>query len=502
MLYDLARARAAVLRTRGADATTPVAIAGPTAPEWFAWVVAVWMLGGTAVPLPVPIRVRDRDALRAQFAALVDAFDCRLVAAHDRYAGAVPPDLLVPWADAGSTPGGLADDEMAVPDPDSIALIRMTSGSIALPKGVARTHKANSATTLDAMTRPEGLDAVRHLVYAPCAHGGGFQGVFAPLHPWLEMHMLQPERFARDPGSFLRMVGEHDITTLLMTSSGASAAVRAIERNADGVDLSGLERITLSMEMIDADLIDRLIDIGGRSGLRPEVVCASYGLAEGGFTFTDRGVRIAIDVVDLDGLVTDGVARPPEPGRPTKRVVSCGRPVGQELRIAGDAGPLPERHLGDIQFRSPLLMHGYVGATDENPFDDDGWMSTGDIGYLAKGELYVTGRIKEVVVQQGRKYHPEDLEWSAAHALGVERSACVAFAPLGAGDGEITVAVEIENADPDEVGRLVRAAVLNSVGVTVRTVLTLAPGTLPKGSTGKNQRLAARDWLASNRIAE
>jgi acyl-CoA synthetase (AMP-forming)/AMP-acid ligase II len=166
---------------------------------------------------------------------------------------------------------------------------------------------------------------------------------------------------------------------------------------------------------------------------------------------------------------------------------------GFEVRIAGPDGALDERRLGDVLFRGPGLMDGYVGPDIENPVDQ-GWLRTGDLGYLAEGELFVTGRSKEVIVHQGRNYHPEDIEWAAARAEGVQPGGCVAFASVGAAEGEVVVAVEPSNsADAGDLRSRVRAAVADAVGLIPREILVVSRGAIPHAANGKLRRLAARD---------
>lgn len=338
---------------------------------------------------------------------------------------------------------------------------------------------------------PLGTNEVRHLSYSPLAHAGGSTAMFAHLEPWREFHMLAPNEFARDPGELFRLVGRHRITSVIGASSALAAAVRSIEIRPDDVDLSSLDALPFAFEMVDPEVIDRLLAVGTRLGLRPQSVSSSYGLSEGGGTQPGRGVTI--DEIDLDELVTLGRARARATGAQSKRVASCGRPRQFELRIIGPGGPVPERHVGEVQFRGERLMQGYVGPGAAEAFVDDGWMQTGNVGYLARGDLYITGRIKEVLVRQGKKYHPEDIELAVARGAHVPPDRCVAFAPIDAPEGEIVVVVETAEVVLGELERRVRATVLNSVGVTLHEVVFVAPTTLPKTAKGNAQRLAVRE---------
>jgi fatty-acyl-CoA synthase len=502
-LYDMARRRASVLRDRGVRTGDRIGIIGPNAPDWLAWMHATWMCGAASVGLPIPLRIRDRSAVGEQIAALVDAFELSLVAAEERYASLLAEGLVVEWAGA-DTAAPLGASELVRLDDDSVARIVPTSGSTSMPKGVARSYKRTNSTAISGSMKPSGLDGMRYLSVAPLANGGAWGAHHANFYPWLEVHVLSPQRFARDPGELLRLVAPNRIVGMSASPSAIAAALRSIERRADGVDLSTLEWLSLSYEMIDPDVIDRLLDTGGRFGLRPGSIAASYGLSEGGRTQTPAGQPPRIDVVDLDALVADGVARPPAHDRVAKRVVSCGvQEWGDQLRVADDTGrAMPERRVGEVQFRGSGLMDAYVGPGSEEAFADDGWMHTGDVGYFADGELYITGRIKEVIVQQGKKYHPEDIEWAAAHGVGISADQCVAFTPVDARDGEVVVAIETDTtADLGETEAAVRAAVMNRVGIPLRGVIFVAPRSLPKASSGKAQRLAARDRYARGDLA-
>ena len=146
-------------------------------------------------------------------------------------------------------------------------------------------------------------------------------------------------------------------------------------------------------------------------------------------------------------------------------------------------------------------MQGYIGPGAEDAFDDEGWMRTGDVGYLAEGELFITGRSKEVMIQQGKKYHPEDIEWAAARGADVAADECIAFTTSDGHEGDIVVVVGTPRRDElDDLEHRVRASVANAVGITLRCILFVEPDSLPKTSSGKAQRLAVREQHARGEI--
>jgi fatty-acyl-CoA synthase len=160
--------------------------------------------------------------------------------------------------------------------------------------------------------------------------------------------------------------------------------------------------------------------------------------------------------------------------------------------IGSPADPLDEREVGEVLLKGPSLMRGYLGGDDEDPFVD-GWFRTGDLGYLAEGELFLTGRTKDVIIAWGRNYAPEDIEWAAGRVPGVRSGRCVAFGPTGGREGEVVVVVEARpEADPASLPSLVRAAVTDAVGLVPKDVLVVPNGTVPKTTSGKLRRSALR----------
>ena len=498
-LFACAAIRRARLDELGVGRTHRVGIIGPTAPEFVEWSYAVWLSGATVVPLPSPIRVRDAAALREQTLALSNAFGCRLVLAHPRFVAYGPPDVTVAWDDSGAS---RAPNDRDSGRPDDLAVILCTSGSTALPKGVGMSHRRVLARDIGStMTNQERQPKTRTLSFQPLSHGAGLVSMLAVLRSGAETHILAPEVFARDPAEWLRLTTRIEANATSAASSAWAAALQAALRRPDGIDLSGIRRASLTMEMVDPTVVDQLIEVGGRFGLRPEAIAAVYGLAEGGATATSPGEGIHIDHIDLEALASAGRAVPVEPDTArVKRVAGCGRPVaGLELRVLGPAGAQPDREVGEIQFRGGWTIDSYVGPSAEDVLVE-GWMRTGDLGYLVEGELFVTGRAKELIVHLGRKYHPEDIERAAARAAGVAADACVAFSPTTASEGEVVIAIESGDHD-DELENRVRSAVTNGVGLIPSDIVFVSRGSLPKASNGKAQRLAARDRHARGELA-
>jgi acyl-CoA synthetase (AMP-forming)/AMP-acid ligase II len=207
-----------------------------------------------------------------------------------------------------------------------------------------------------------------------------------------------------------------------------------------------------------------------------------------------------VDTVDLEELAASSRAVAPAAGRPAKRVVSCGTPCnGVEICIGHPGKRMPERRVGELWVRGAELTDGYVNASSEGLFEG-AWARTGDLGYLAEGELFVTGRSKEVIVRFGKKYHPEDIEQAVQRATGLTPGSCVAFSPLEGGHGELVVVVEGRTGQ-DDLAAVAAGAVLNAIGLAPSEVLVVPPGTIPRTPNGKLQRGQARQMHSRGEFA-
>jgi fatty-acyl-CoA synthase len=219
-------------------------------------------------------------------------------------------------------------------------------------------------------------------------------------------------------------------------------------------------------------------------------------------TLTRPGAGLRFDEVDVHELAEAGRAVPAGTD-PSRSVASCGVVVpGAEVRILGAAGePLPERSVGRIVTRAPYLFSGYRGAKDPEAFTRDGWLRTGDLGYVAEGELFVSGREKDVIVVMGRNHDPDDLEWAAGRVAGVRTGRCVALARAGAREGAVTLVVEPrDDADAEALPSAVRRSVIDAIGVVPTEVLVVPPGTVPKTTSGKIRRGALRRALLDGSV--
>ncbi|MCP5155620.1 MAG: AMP-binding protein [Ectothiorhodospiraceae bacterium] len=502
-LVDAAEVAAGVLAAIGVGPGRRVGLVGPTDPRWVVAALAVWRLGAVLVPLPLPITRRDAARLE-EATALARIADCALVLAPPAMLGHLPTGQGVDWTLAGRGARALP----APPDAEALAVIQFTSGSTAAPKAVRLRHRAvvdtvrATAASLDLVA---GRD--RLLGWLPLFHDYGLFGfVVRALVVGMECHLLPTERFAADPALWLRLIGDTGATMTAGPTSGWGHAVRLAEASGAPVRLDSLRAAVMAAEAIDPAVVDRVLAYGQSRGLAGGALSGAYGLAECtlGVTGVPAGGGMRVLALDRERLARDGLAVVTAVN--PRRVASCGRPMRDtEVRVVGTEGTRPDGVIGEIEVRGPGLMDGYLstGGAGEaaSPFRD-GWLRTGDLGFLDRGELFVTGRSKDLVIVLGRNLHPEDMEQTAAAVAGVRAGRVVAFAAPegGAGEGAPVVLVEPTTDAPGDLAARVRRAVADGAGV-LPSVVVVPPGTIRKTTSGKQRRAHMREWLASRRVA-
>jgi fatty-acyl-CoA synthase len=449
------------------------------------------------------MRIRDREAFAAQVDAVARTVGCRLVAADPHFAEMLEGvEAVIDWNQPLPSSPNLDGRR---PQPEDLAVIQLTSGSTSRPKGAQVTHRAVEAGVRAILTQGQMTpERDRGVAWLPFFHDNGLFGhVILPMTYAGESHLLPVERFARNPAAWFRLFTETEGTVTSGPSSAWAIALRTALRRPEGIDLSKLRWGMMSAEAIDPSTVDRLVDEGRRLGLDARALAGAYGMAEAtlGLAITPPGRGIRLDAVDIDRLVSDRRAEPAEGGR-VKRIASCGSPIpGVEMRIVGEDGDVGEREVGEIVFRSPSVMEGYIGSDAPQPFED-GWLRTGDLGYMADGELFVTGRIKELIISFGRNHHPEDIEWAVTRLPEIRDGRAVAFAPSSE-EGRAVVVFELDpRYELDGLPARVRQAVTDATGLAPPTVVAVPRGTIPRTTSGKLQRVALRDAWNRGELAE
>jgi len=410
-------------------------------------------------------------------------------------------------------------------DRTSLAFLQYTSGSTAAPKGVMVTHGNllhNEAMIQCAFGQSEESVVVGWL---PLFHDMGLIGnVLQPLFVGGSCILMAPEAFLQRPLRWLRAISQYRATT----SGGPNFAYDLCVRRVTGEDRRGLDLSSWSVaysgaEPVRAETLERFAASFAGAGFRRRAFYPCFGLAEatlfvtGGLASAPPVIR-SFDAAALERQRAVAVTGGPTGGSaPCRALVGCGRPWAEQRIVIADpatARPLPPDQIGEVWISGPSVAGGYwrrVAETDQTfrvALTDGGegtFLRTGDLGFLSAGELFITGRLKDLIIIRGRNYYPQDVEHVAesAHA-SLRPGGGAAFAVEMAGEERLVVVHEVErrrSLDVEEVAAAVRRAVAEQLEVQVYQVVLLPPGSLPKTSSGKVQRHVCRLGFLSGELA-
>ena len=494
-LAEAGHRAAAVLQANGVEPGDRVGLLGGNRPEWVEWAFGVWLAGGVLVPVQLPLRLRNEAAFRDRVASTIRAAGCSRVVVDPDLSGLVPDGLALRWDSSTST---TLDRQLV--EPDSPAVVQFTSGSTANPRGAVVSHRAVMAQ-MKALGTYTGHSDV-YTGWAPFFHDLGlFCFLVFPIANGLTTHVLPTELYARDPSAWLRLMDGTRSTGTFGPQSAWAAAFAAAQRRGVELDLSSVDVAWMAAESIDPAFVDSMRDLAPSVGLRTDAIGATYGLAEAvlGVTSSRRGESLRIQAFDRQAL-EGGRAAPVVEG--AHRIASSGVPLdGMAVRVRTRTGEAEEGELGEIQVCSESLMTRYLAESGEDPIRD-GWLSTGDQGFLFEGELYVTGRLKDMVIVMGQNYYPEDFEWAAGRLADIRPGRVVAFAD--AHQERVVLVCEPKDASAGLAER-VKYRVGDAVGKAPDEVLLVLPGTIEKTTSGKlmrshMRRLYAQDAFGSSVI--
>jgi 1-acyl-sn-glycerol-3-phosphate acyltransferase len=516
-LRQEAAAVAAGLRARGIGPGAAVAIMLPTSRAYFTTFFGALLAGGVPVPVYPPTRpaqleehlnrhVRILD--NAQAMALVTVPEARRLArliapqVATLRVVASPDDLLL--ASAGTS--------LAAPKPHDVALLQYTSGSTGEPKGVVLTH-ANLLANIAGMGTVGQVTSTDVFVsWLPLYHDMGLIGAWlTSLRFGIPLVVMSPLRFLARPARWLQAIATHGGTISGGPNFGFELCLRRItDADLDGVDLRSWRIAFNGAEPVSPDTVLRFANRFAPFGLRAGAITPVYGLAECAVALTvpplGRGVRL--DRVAREPLLRNGRAEPAHDERRPVRHVACGRPLPHHhVRIVDDHGRrLPDRQEGHIQFRGPSATSGYHRNPEATrALFDDGWLRTGDLGYLADGDLFITGRTKDLVIRAGRNLHPGELEDAVGGLPGVRKGCVAVFASTDPASGTERLVIVAETREDDQdaraaIHRAITATSMDLVGTPPDEVVLAPPGTVPKTSSGKIRRTATRQRHEAGRL--
>ena len=396
--------------------------------------------------------------------------------------------------------------EPAEVHPDDVCFLQFTSGSTAAPKGVVVTHRSLGANGHYIMQHGLEADIANDLAvsWLPLYHDMGLIGfVISPLTSGLETCFIPTLSFIKRPSIWMETISKYKGTvTFAPNFAYGLATKRTPPEKVKQMDLSQVRLLGAGAEPNNPQTLAGFMAHFAPAGLKAEAMHPVYGMAEAtlAMTFSRLDEPMRTEVLDGEIYATEGRAAPlsarEQEGRTVVEFVSCGWVwPDHEIKILDDEGNrLPDRHVGEIVFSGPSVAAGYF----ENPeatarsFRPDG-LRTGDLGYLADGELFVTGRKKDLIILNGRNYDPQSIEWVVAEIPGVRQGNVIAFSRPGQTTEELVVVAETkEKEDLQALAHAIREAVRENHAMNPADVVLLPAGALPKTTSGKLQRQKAR----------
>ncbi len=540
-VHEQARALAGGLQARGIAPGDHVAILGPTSRALVTAIQATWLAGATVVVLPLPMRMGSLEEFVRQTRDRIHHADVSLVLADPDLAAFVEPEPgdppLITFAEVATDRPYVAPDH----DPEAKAILQFTSGSTSDPKGVVLPHRAVVAN-LDAIAEAAELDVDADVLvsWLPLYHDMGLVGLLSlSMATGTRFVLGAPQDFLARPARWMEWMSRYGGTATAGPNFSYVLATRALRRHArqveagevEPLDLTSLRVVLNGAEPIDPATVEDFLDAGDAFGMPAGSAFPAFGMAEVAIagTFPRPGRGMVTDTVDRRVLETERYAAPVDPataGEGSRAFALLGTAVpGLEIRVVDpdDGRPLGAREVGELEIRGTSVCSGYHGRPElsEDLFRG-GWLRTGDLAYLVPAEdvsaatgepttepeLVLCGRIKDVIIVAGRNVFPEDIERACNGIDGVRAGNVIAFGveterhkegvvvvaearPAGADGGP---------ADLEPIRRAVQETVRATTGVPARDVVLVAPGTLPKTSSGKLQRGLCRRQYQEGRL--
>jgi len=494
-----------------------IALVAETGAEFATAFFGAVYTGAWPVPLPLPTSFGGRDAYVDQLAVQLESCDPALLL--------YPPELAG-FCEAAACQAGIASrswdtlgtiepasGELPVASPNDIAYLQYSSGSTRFPHGVAVTHRALLDNLHSHGVGLEVVDTDRVISWLPWYHDMGLVGCFlSPIAMQMSVDYLKTEDFARRPLAWLDLITRNPGTSLSYSPTFGydicSRRMSSQTRAEDRFDLRNWRIAGNGADMIRPDVMQAFVDCFDAAGFKASAFCPSYGLAEATLAVSlmppGEGIRLElVEENELSGGTPEDEDRP----RRYRAVVNCGKPVtGMEIEIRDASGELlPDRGIGKVYVRGASVMHSYFRDEESTKacLSDDGWLDTGDMGYMSSGYIFIVGRAKDMIIINGRNHWPQDIEWAVEQLPGFKSGDIAAFAITGhSGEETPAVLVHCRVSDNVERGRLrdeIRERVRAITGITP-VVELVPPRTLPRTSSGKLSRTKARNLYLSGEI--
>ncbi len=511
-LAERARDLASRLAGMGLARGERIVLVADTDPEFAVAFMATQYAGLLPVPVAIPTSLGGRAAYIDQLRQQLSGCDAALALApapllpflSEAASGLDHLRMVGAFADFARLPASGALRPFAAEEP---SYLQYSSGSTRFPKGIEIPQRVLMANAY-AITH-SGLDiraGDRCASWLPFYHDMGLVGfLLVPVTTQMSVDYLATRDFARRPLTWLKLIDENGATLAYSPTFGYELCVK---RMRDGSEFSGrLDRwrgAGIGGDMVRDEVLTRFAETFAASGFRKSAFVPSYGMAETtlAMSFAPINRPYRVDIIDRAALAEER-AEPAAPGPQSRPFVACGPALAGHRFEIRDAGGdvLPERRIGRIFFQGPSVMAGYFRQPEltRETLSPDGWLDTGDLGYLLDGEIVITGRAKDLIIVNGRNIWPQDLEWSAEDLPELRRGDTAAFSVDSGVGEEIVLLVQCRVSEPAQRLKLQRdiAALLQRAHAVEVRVELVPPKALPQTSSGKLSRAKAKaNYLA------
>lgn len=485
----------------------PVALMLPTHPDFLVAFFGVLLAGGVPVPLYPPMRPGELADYWHRQAGILRNCGARIllvdasIQSHQHLVRSVtgPVEHIVTVTELSDSP----PLQSVALSPDDLAMLQYTSGSTADPKGVMLTHRNMLANlrTMGSAIRVSADDVF--VSWLPLYHDMGLIGAcLGTLYYGIPLVLMPPQTFLLRPERWLWAIHRYRATLSAAPNFALELCVYRVPDSAiQGLDLSRWRLAFCGAEPVFEETLARFSQRFASFGFRREALFPVYGLAENtlGLTFPPIGRVPKMLRVARDPFLQRGVAQPAQ-GTDTLAFVSCGQPLpGHEIRIVDEGDrELPDGTQGSVQFRGPSATSGYFHATEITRHLFHGsWLDSGDLGFIFEGELYLTGRVKDLIIRAGRHIHPQAIEQMIGSVAGVRRGRVAVFGSYAGNEGTERLVVVAETRVTDVAALAALRAQVNTVaedftGGPADEVVLTPPGSVLKTSSGKLRRSACR----------
>ncbi len=502
-VYEESRAVAAGLRQVGVRDGETVALVFPTERSFFFAFFGALLAGAVPVPLYPPVRLGRLEEYQARTASLLRAVGARTVLASSRVRRILGEAIDIADPELGclcleEVPR--ADHQLPRVGPEDLALVQFSSGTTVDPKPVALTHRAVMAqvTTLNGFWPDTPEVRQTGVSWLPLYHDMGLIGcVFPALERPSVLTLIPPESFVARPGVWMRAISRYRATVSPAPNFAYGLCVEKVsDEEMEGVDLSCWQVALNGAEPVAPSVLRAFAERFSRWGFEPRALVPVYGLSEASLavTFSPVGRGVLSRRFERRALAARGLAKPDPDGL---ELASVGCPLsGVRISVRDQTGhEQADGQVGRIWVRGPSLMKEYLNRPRSTAeVLQHGWLDTGDLGFRLEGELFITGRAKDVLIVRGQNHAPEELERALVGVRGV-RTGCVAAVshrPESGDAEEVWLFVErskaVSGRASQEIEEECRHEVLKATGLVAERVVVLEPGTLPRTSSGKVRR--------------